>query len=403
MIRRARWAALGLALAAPACGGGEGAPEPVAEAAAPIAGGYDDATDKAVVGFFFVAAGGLCSGSLIAPNVVLTARHCVSAIENEVGGGVVCSKTTAGPPGSPVGFFVTTSSPITPANAGEYLTAEVVLLPVDSDLLCGNDLAILVLKSNVDAAIPPLVPRIDAPLAPGDVYSAIGYGAIDDAGGASGTRRRRDDLVVDCVAGGCPATYVMPTDWGGETGVGPGDSGGPAIDAEGRVAGVTSRGAANCDTPVYGDVYSWRQWLKDTVAYASGLGEYAPPAWTEGTTVDPEHSAPVGGECASDADCFTGRCVTDADTPYCTRSCSADAACPEGYDCIEGAPSICKQPAPANPKPPPALREDDGGCSVSAPGGGRGGGGAGAASVAGAAIAWLVAARRRRRAPTSAS
>ena len=46
----------------------------------PISGGYSDSEDTAVVGIVSLANNslGICSGTLIAPNVVLTAQHCVA-------------------------------------------------------------------------------------------------------------------------------------------------------------------------------------------------------------------------------------------------------------------------------------------------------------------------------------
>jgi hypothetical protein len=43
----------------------------------------------------------------------------------------------------------------------------------------------------------------------------------------------------------------------------------------------------------------------------------------------------LGEECASDDVCGSGECLEDAGRMYCTRDCSADADCPDGYHCRE--------------------------------------------------------------------
>lgn len=333
----------------------DGEPAPVAESFDGIQGGYKDEADTAVVGVVNIQ-GGLCTGSLIAPNVVLTARHCVSSIYNKVNGGVVCGKTTFGPVGSPHNFYVTTRAQFTQKASDYHPVREVVPLPIQDKGICGNDQAILILDDLVDPSEAiPLVPRVDVPLEPGIEYYAVGFGATNDAGSGAGVRRRRDDLFIECVAEGCPSSQVTPTEWVGDEGICQGDSGGPALDLQHRVIGVTSRGSSGCDNPVYGYVYGWAQWIKDVTNYAAGLAGIAAPPWATGWPTDPafDPNLPIGTACGQPADCPSNHCAVDDAGGYCTRQCNDLAPCPQGFAC-DAELGVCLR------LPPPVV-EDDGG------------------------------------------
>jgi hypothetical protein len=91
---------------------------------------------------------------------------------------------------------------------------------------------------------------------------------------------------------------VEADEWRGDHGICNGDSGGPAIDGEGFVIGVTSRGPAGCDDPVYGDLTGHAPWLRDAARRAAQGGSYEVPSWassdaeqTLGAPFGPERSA----------------------------------------------------------------------------------------------------------------
>lgn len=329
----------------------------------PISGGYVHTGDPNVVGIYATNLGGICTGSLLTPNMVLTARHCVSQINNNQGA-VECSVTKFYPPPAPSNFLVTFEPVLPMSPSGFEAVQEVIAAPSD-DAFCGNDQAILILKENVDPKIAkPLVPRVDVKLVAGEKYSAIGYGATNDTGAGAGTKRRRDDLEIQCVAEDCPSDFTRPTEWMGNAGVCQGDSGGPAIDAQGRVIGVTSRGGFGCTNPIYGYVEPWAQWIKDSATHAAELGKYEVPSWVNGWPTDPAYSMPIGDSCDTKdpSTCQSGRCIYDGYSKYCTRLCNDNAPCPAGWFCNKDSAGdgVCFQ----DPPPPDDDTSSDASCST---------------------------------------
>ncbi|MBW2526701.1 MAG: trypsin-like serine protease [Deltaproteobacteria bacterium] len=277
-----------------------------------------------------MASGGIggCTGSLIAPNLVLTAQHCVAPTSD--GGAVICGQTSFFDPYPANQIMATTATTMPFDPLGYKQGAELVLPPSDS-AFCGNDMALVILAEPIDGAVAvPLVPRVDVALESSEIYSAVGYGQTYDSPSApSGTRYRRDGLSVYCVGEACGHFSVDAKEWAGETGICQGDSGGPALDAYGRVVGVASRGGPNCSTPIYGHVPSWGQWIMETAVYAAGLMGAQPPAWATGWPTDPAYSQPVGAACGAPEQCPSQICHEGV----CSRLCNDAAPCPAGFGC----------------------------------------------------------------------
>ncbi|MFN3200192.1 MAG: S1 family peptidase [Bradymonadia bacterium] len=226
--------------------------------------------------------GSLCSGSLIAPNLVLTAHHCVANLASET---VDCERDRFGSLFGAHQFFVTPDAVMDFDGNGRYYAVRSVRVPQEGAEVCGNDIALLILDQPISGTSV-REPRLDDYPTPNETFDAVGYGHVGDETGF-GVRRIIENRQWLCIGPECSGVEgVMGNELVGNDGTCQGDSGGPALDAQGRVLGALSRGGDVCTYPTYAATAAWGDWIRQTAAEAAQMGGYSAPFWVGGN-VDP--------------------------------------------------------------------------------------------------------------------
>lgn len=251
---------------------------------------------------------GLCSGTLIAPNLAITARHCV---EVDPEGTPPCSGGALMPPSElrlVVGKEVA-------QGASSYAVTKIITAPETNG--CVPDLALVQLAKPIPASVvKPARPAVDIAFRSRPHYiptvTAIGFG-VDDVGEA-GVRRIRRDIKVLCVPGDsefdCGADvddFIKPFEMVAGPGACQGDSGGGLYEPAGVekndavVVSVVSRGGieedGTCVEGLYVRVDAFHELLITTGVAAAAAGNYPVPVWAGGTDISvpspPPPPAPV--------------------------------------------------------------------------------------------------------------
>jgi len=310
-----------LALVA-ACSGGPPTPivpgAPVVDRALPLRGILDPGADPAVV-LLDVEGGSPCTGALLAADVVLTARRCLAVVAGDLECPARGPQVTGGIDLTNVRVLVGDDA----ASAVERARGRAVLLP-DGDVLCGADVALLMLDATIDDVAPLVVQPTGA--AVGDHVRSVAY--------AGGHKQVRDHVVVQAVSSRELELVEAPC---------VATPGAPAIDeTSGQVVGVVSRSGPSCQAA---DGY-------DVDTRADAFQTLVDEALAEGQTSHAAHQAKekkgpidLGASCTHGADCAAGACVSYASAQYCTRSCDPTDRCPSKYRCMgtQEGPTVCVQ------------------------------------------------------------
>lgn len=360
-----------MTFAAATLGCGQAEPVELGESSQAIIDGEPSTDDENAVVLFVSASGqgiGQCTATLVAPNVVLTARHCVAQTDLYS----VCDENGRALQGGRVqrdfdadDFFIFLGKDRPRFERGERPDpagrGRALFVP-DTKVLCDADIALVVLENDVaDAMIAPM--RLDTPVVPGETVTSVGWG-LTESGSSPSVRQRREGVEVEAIG---PKTSRGSAVAAGEFEVGEsicsGDSGGPAFATEtGAVLGVVSRGgngreggnpATGCIGNATFNLYTTVGAHRDMVLAA--FEEAGATPWLEG---EPNPLlAEFGETCDVGDDCQSGICIDDKAGPVCSQACGAAEACPSGFTCKTD-DKVCMAEEP----------EEESGCSVAAPG-----------------------------------
>jgi hypothetical protein len=292
--------------------------------------------------------GGLCTGTLIDKEWVLTAAHCVLGI-------------------TPSTIRVHFNTVNLNQSQGKVAMASMAIAkPGFSEQSLGsNDIGLIKLSAPVTDVTPVPVNLYPDKAPVGIAVTMVGFGATGQgATGSIGVEYVVQQASVTCASfsgGSLKDVNLLCYNQGSGTGKCNGDSGGPSfamIDGRMTQVGITSFGDSNCaqfgaDTRTDVEKAFLLQYIPQLECTTDADCPMGRMCFMKKCILQPFSPTGLGSTCTSNADCESGTCAMTDTEGFCSMSCTIGdgASCPTGLYCeMAGAGGACWPP------------EEDSGC-----------------------------------------
>ncbi len=351
---------------------------------APILGGTPTTVGQFPTVVAIEVGGGLCTGTLVTKDWVLTAAHCVTpsvlglSSQAQVTSSVRVHFDTVNI-GTTQGMVVTASDTIPDP-----------MFNVNN--LGSHDSGLIKLSSPV-TTMQPVPINFDPAKAPvGVMVTMVGFGATATGGGGQvGVEHVVQQTSIACTPGeGTDANLLCFSQVDGK-GKCEGDSGGPSfamVNGGMLEVGITSFGDQSCaqfgaDTRVDAEKAFIVQHIPELYCSADSDCQSGQECFLHQCIVTPFDPSGLGSTCTASGDCQSGQCASGDGGMKCTMGCTTGdtTSCPSGFTCASDGTGTSGACWPAS---------SGGGCCDA------GGSGGPATMLAGIGLCGLVLRRRRR-------